>query len=93
MQRVRELRPRLVVFVVYGQNPNYGTTSMSGSTLLAQRMAPASTSSATFRDAAWQRYFSEPNYLALVERKFGVQERTNLEDMATIRLKRRLLGD
>ena len=46
-----------------------------------------------FRDAAWQRYFSEPNYLALVERKFGVQERTNLEDMAKIHLKRRLLGD
>ena len=28
-----------------------------------------------FRDAAWQRYFSEPGYLALVERKFGAQER------------------
>jgi anaerobic magnesium-protoporphyrin IX monomethyl ester cyclase len=46
-----------------------------------------------FRDQAWQRYFSEPNYLALVERKFGAQERANLEHMATIRLKRRLLGD
>jgi anaerobic magnesium-protoporphyrin IX monomethyl ester cyclase len=46
-----------------------------------------------FRDAAWQRYFSEPAYLALVESKFGAAERANIEDMAKIGLKRRLLGD
>ena len=46
-----------------------------------------------FRDMAWQRYFSNPAYLDLVERKFGPQERKNVEDMASIRLKRRLLGD
>jgi anaerobic magnesium-protoporphyrin IX monomethyl ester cyclase len=46
-----------------------------------------------FRDSAWRRYFSEPGYLALVERKFGTQERANVEDMATIKLKRKLLGD
>ena len=36
--RVRELKPRLVVFVVYGQNPNSGTTSMIGATLLAKQL-------------------------------------------------------
>ena len=46
-----------------------------------------------FRDEAWQTYFSNADYLALVERKFGVQERRNVEDMASIRLRRRLLGD
>lgn len=46
-----------------------------------------------FRDEAWQKYFSNPAYLDLVERRFGLQERKNVEDMATIRLKRRLLGD
>jgi hypothetical protein len=46
-----------------------------------------------FRDGAWQRYFSDPAYLALVASKFGAQERANVEDMAQIRLKRRLLGD
>ena len=46
-----------------------------------------------FRDEAWQTYFSNADYLALVERKFGVQERRNVEDMASLRLKRRLLGD
>ncbi len=29
VQRVRDIKPRLVVFVVYGQNPNSGTTSMN----------------------------------------------------------------
>ena len=46
-----------------------------------------------FRDEAWQKYFSNPAYLDLVERKFGAQERKNVEDMASIRLKRKLLGD
>ena len=46
-----------------------------------------------FRDQAWQHYFTNPNYLALVERRFGATERKNVEDMSQIRLKRRLLGD
>lgn len=46
-----------------------------------------------FRDEAWQTYFSNPAYLALVEQRFGMQQRANVEDMASIRLKRRLLGD
>jgi len=46
-----------------------------------------------FRDEAWQTYFTNPDYLSLVERKFGAQERRNVEDMAGIRLKRKILGD
>jgi anaerobic magnesium-protoporphyrin IX monomethyl ester cyclase len=46
-----------------------------------------------FRDEAWQTYFTSPAYLALVERKFGQQERKNVQDMASIKLKRRILGD
>ncbi len=46
-----------------------------------------------FRDQAWQTYFTNPAYLALVERRFGAQERRNVEDMAKIHLKRKLLGD
>ena len=34
--RVIDMKPRLVVFVVYGQNPNSGTTSMIGALELAQ---------------------------------------------------------
>ncbi len=44
-----------------------------------------------FRDEAWHRYFTNQSYLELVERKFGVAQRNNVEDMARIRLRRRLL--
>ncbi len=44
-----------------------------------------------FRDAAWQRYFTNPPYLALVERRFGAEPRRNVEAMTRIRLKRKLL--
>lgn len=46
-----------------------------------------------FRDEAWQKYFTNQDYLNLVEKRFGQQERINIEDMAKIRLKRKLLGD
>lgn len=46
-----------------------------------------------FRDEAWQKYFTNPVYLELVERQFGVQERRNIEEMAAITLRRRLLED
>ena len=46
-----------------------------------------------FRDDKWHEYFANPTYLDLVSSKFGLQSRLNLEDMAKIRLKRRLLGD
>jgi radical SAM superfamily enzyme YgiQ (UPF0313 family) len=46
-----------------------------------------------FRDEAWQTYFTHQPYLELVEKKFGNQERRNVEEMAKIRLRRKLLGD
>lgn len=46
-----------------------------------------------FRDTAWQRYFSNPVYLSSIERKFGPAQRRNIEEMARVRLKRRILGD
>lgn len=44
-----------------------------------------------FRDEAWQTYFTYEPFLELAETKFGLQERKNVEDMAKIRLKRKLL--
>lgn len=46
-----------------------------------------------FRDDAWHKYFSRPEYLDLVERKFGVEPRRNVEELTKIKLKRKLLGD
>jgi len=45
-----------------------------------------------FRDDAWQTYFRNPRYLALVEQKFGARQRKNVEAMAAIPLRRKLLG-
>jgi len=47
----------------------------------------------SFRDKAWNTYFSNPRYLSLVEQKFGIIERKNIEEMAKIKLKRKILGD
>jgi len=46
-----------------------------------------------FRDDAWQTYFTNPAYLSLVEQRFGSQERSNVEEMTRVKLKRKLLGD
>ena len=46
-----------------------------------------------FRDEAWHKYFSHEPYLKLVETKFGLQSRQNIEEMSKIRLKRKILGD
>jgi radical SAM superfamily enzyme YgiQ (UPF0313 family) len=46
-----------------------------------------------FRDEAWHKYFSHKPFLDLVETKFGLDSRQNLEQMAQIKLKRKLLGD
>jgi radical SAM superfamily enzyme YgiQ (UPF0313 family) len=45
------------------------------------------------RDEAWKTYFTNPDYLKLVETTFGQPQRQNVEAMAKIRLKRKLLGD
>jgi len=46
-----------------------------------------------FRDEAWQKYFTHKPFLELVENKFGIQSRQNVEEMSKINLKRKVLGD
>jgi radical SAM superfamily enzyme YgiQ (UPF0313 family) len=46
-----------------------------------------------FRDQAWKTYFTNPAYLDLVEKRFGLQERKNINDMSAIPLKRKIFGD
>lgn len=45
-----------------------------------------------FRDYFWKTYFTNPGFLDLVERKFGLQQRLNVEEMTSFKLKRKLLG-
>lgn len=46
-----------------------------------------------FRDSAWEAYHRNPAYLELIERKFGVMQRRNIEKMADVRIRRKILGD
>jgi len=46
-----------------------------------------------FRDDAFHTYFSNPQYLAMVSRRFGAETRQHIEQMARNRLHRRLLDE
>lgn len=46
-----------------------------------------------FRDEAFNKYFENPKYLSMLEKKFGVDVRKHVGAMTMIRLKRKLLGD
>ena len=41
VQRIMELKPRLTCFVIYGQNPNSGTTSMIGNVMISRALKEA----------------------------------------------------
>lgn len=45
------------------------------------------------RDDAWEAYHKNPEYLKLLETKFGIKARQSVEDMLKIRIKRKILGD
>ncbi|PKN52007.1 MAG: B12-binding domain-containing radical SAM protein [Deltaproteobacteria bacterium HGW-Deltaproteobacteria-13] len=46
-----------------------------------------------FRDDAWHTYHARQEYLDLIERKFGIEQRKNMEDLIKIKIKRKILGD
>lgn len=46
-----------------------------------------------FRDNAFHTYFTNQDYLNLIERKFGKESREHIEGMTSIKIKRRILGD
>ena len=46
-----------------------------------------------FRDDAWMKYHTHPPFLEKMEKLHGKKIRQNIEDMAKIKLKRKILGD
>ena len=46
-----------------------------------------------FRDSAWNEYHTNPNFLQLIDRKFGPEATNGVKDLSKIKLKRRILGD
>jgi radical SAM superfamily enzyme YgiQ (UPF0313 family) len=72
--------------------PNgYGFLSYDSEPLPTKHLSAAQV--LKFRDEAWRTYFTNPAYLQSVEKIFGPQQRKNVEAMASIKLKRKLLGD
>ena len=46
-----------------------------------------------FRDDAFLKYYKNPKYLNMIEKKFSLNTRAGIEDMTKIKLKRKILGD
>lgn len=46
-----------------------------------------------FRDEAWRKYHTRNEYIELIERKFGVEQEKNIEELTKIKIKRKILGD
>ncbi|MBW1783268.1 MAG: radical SAM protein [Deltaproteobacteria bacterium] len=46
-----------------------------------------------FRDHVFNTYFTNQDYLSLIEKKFGKESREHIKGMTDIRLKRKILGD
>jgi len=73
-------------------------TEYSGFSFLSYDCVPMSTKYLTnkevlqFRDDAWEKLFVNERYLNMVEKRFGIQSRHNIENMSTIKLKRKILG-
>lgn len=73
--------------------------NFEGYSFLSYESMPLPTNSLTaaevlrFRDDAWTTYFTNEHYLNLVGSKFGNVQKSNVEDMARIKLKRQILGD
>ena len=43
-----------------------------------------------FRDYAWDKFHTDESYLNRLEKKFGLNSRTNLEETTKIKLKRKI---
>ena len=69
----------------YSQH-SYETLNLSNDNLTAKEIL-------RFRDNAFIEYNSHPDYLNLLETKFGKKAKDNMVDTLKIKLKRKLLGD
>jgi len=69
----------------YSQH-SYDTLNLANDSLEAKQIL-------NFRDDAWMKYHTNEKYLNLLESKFGINARRNVENTSKIKLKRKLLGD
>lgn len=69
----------------------YGFLSYDAEPLPTHRVSAAEV--LRFRDQAWLDYHRDERFLNLVEKRFGGTQRSNIEAMTDVRLRRKLLGD
>jgi len=69
----------------YAQH-SYGFFPLSTKNLSAKEVL-------SFRDNAFQNYFTNHKYLNMIENKFGKRAKEHIQEMTKIKLKRKLLGD
>ena len=72
-------------YVGYSQH-SYHTMNLPNENLEAAQILK-------FRDDAWMKYHENPDYLNLLEKKYGLHARENVEATTKIKLKRKILGD
>ena len=72
-------------YVGYSQH-SYHTTNLSNENLSSAQILK-------FRDDAWMKYHTNPDYLNLLEKKYGLHARDNVVATTKIKLKRKILGD
>lgn len=65
---------------------SYETTPLSTNYVSAAQVVK-------FRDDAWEKYHTGVSFLTLIQDKFGVDARQGIEDLAKVKLQRRILGD
>ncbi|MEM0465195.1 MAG: radical SAM protein [Candidatus Pacearchaeota archaeon] len=46
-----------------------------------------------FRDEAFQKFFTNPKYLDMIEKKFGIDARKHIEEMTQIKIKRKIVDE
>jgi anaerobic magnesium-protoporphyrin IX monomethyl ester cyclase len=76
--------PLPATYAGYSQH-SYETLNLANDNLRAAEIL-------RFRDDAWMKYHTDASYLALLENKFGIAARQDLEQTTQVTLKRQLLG-
>lgn len=69
----------------------YSLYGYEGSALPTNHLSPAQV--LRFRDDVFNEYFSRPEFLSMIEDKFGPKTKNHALEMTRVRLKRRILGD
>ena len=69
----------------YSQH-SYDTTNLQNNNLSSSEIL-------AFRDKAWMEYHTNKDYLSLIENKFDLNARRNIEQTTKIKLKRKIIGD